>query len=78
MKSQMRSGYREFQALALGSKKPVLRAKKQMKRAIEKHNADYLIGLAAQRPFGHGLSSMRPLKRNHHSRSFLQIICAFR
>ena len=29
------------------SKKPVLRAKKQMERAIEKHNTDYLIGLAA-------------------------------
>ena len=45
---------------------------------FEKHNADYLIDLAAQRPFRHGLSSMRPLKRNHRSRSFLQIICAFR
>ena len=45
-------------------KKPVLRAIKQMQRAIERHNADYLIGLAAQRPFRHGLSSMRPLKRN--------------
>ena len=33
--------------------------KKRMKRAIEKHNADYLIGLAAQRPFRHGLSSIQ-------------------
>ena len=46
-------------------KKPVLRAKKQMQHAIEKHNADYLIGLAAQRPFRHGLSSMRPLNQTN-------------
>ena len=45
MKTQMRSDYRERQALSSGSKKPLLRAKKQIWRAIEKHNADYLIVL---------------------------------
>ena len=45
-------------------KKTCTAGKKQMLPVIEKHNADYLIGLAAQRPFRHGLPSMRPLKPN--------------